>query len=254
MVSYEVTNLDQKPRLEDQLGRLSKEAWPEFLRHASLNNWESLFSTFANFQVLLCDADDKVISVGHTIPFVWDGTVENLPSGIDDVIERALYSFHNQQAPTTLSALAAIVSRNYQKQGLSPLLLRAMKSLAATHGLNALVVPVRPTLKSLYPLNPIDRYVQWKRSDGSPFDPWLRVHLRMGAEILHIASKSMTVTGSVADWEKWTGMGFPESGLYVVRGALQPVIIDCERNTGYYEDPNVWVRHGVKGKGLKVKG
>ncbi len=245
MITCEVTSLDQKPYLEDQFGRLSQEAWPEFLRHGSINNWDSLLSIFAGFQVILCDPDDTVISAGHTVPFVWNGTTEDLPSGIDEVIERGLHCYHNQETPTTLSALAAIVSRNYQKQGLSPLLLRAMKSLAAGHGLDAMIVPVRPTHKSLYPLNPMDRYAHWKRSDGSPFDPWLRVHKQMGAEFLQIAPKALTVTGTVADWEKWTGMSFPESGLYVVRGALQPVIIDCEHNTGYYEDPNVWMRHTV---------
>jgi len=33
-----------------------------------------------------------------------------------------------------------------------------MRSLAAEHGMNSLVAPVRPTLKSLYPLIPIERY------------------------------------------------------------------------------------------------
>ncbi|MDP8949080.1 MAG: hypothetical protein M3N00_02395 [Actinomycetota bacterium] len=47
--------------------------------------------------------------------------------------------------------------------------------------------------------------------------------------------------------DKWTGMSFPESGPYVVLGALQPVWIDREQNKGRYEDPNVWMRHPVAG-------
>lgn len=38
-------------------------------------------------------------------------------------------------------------------------------------------------------------------------------------------------------------MSFPESGEYLVPGALQPVTIDWERDVGLYEDPNVWMRH-----------
>jgi hypothetical protein len=38
-------------------------------------------------------------------------------------------------------------------------------------------------------------------------------------------------------------MRFPESGNYVVPGALQPVEIDRERDEGVYEDPNVWMNH-----------
>jgi hypothetical protein len=39
--------------------------------------------------------------------------------------------------------------------------------------------------------------------------------------------------------------GLPESGPFVVPGALQPVRIDRERDEGRYEDPNVWMRHPV---------
>jgi hypothetical protein len=49
----------------------------------------------------------------------------------------------------------------------------------------------------------------------------------------------------VAEWEEWTGMAFPESGDYVVPGALVPVQIDRERDEGRYVEPNVWMRHAV---------
>lgn len=38
-------------------------------------------------------------------------------------------------------------------------------------------------------------------------------------------------------------MSFPESGEYVVPGALQPVRIDLQKDLGVYEEPNVWMRH-----------
>jgi hypothetical protein len=59
--------------------------------------------------------------------------------------------------------------------------------------------------------------------------------------------KALVVTGKVSEWEEWTGMSFPESGPYVVPGALQPVQMDLEQNVGRYEDPNVWMRHPVAG-------
>ena len=40
-------------------------------------------------------------------------------------------------------------------------------------------------------------------------------------------------------------MRFPDSGPYVVSGALQPVMIDRDRDEGRYEDPNVWMHHPV---------
>ena len=53
----------------------------------------------------------------------------------------------------------------------------------------------------------------------------------------------MTITGTVSEWEAWTGMPFPDSGEYVVPGALVPVSIDRELDRGRYVEPNVWVLH-----------
>ena len=49
----------------------------------------------------------------------------------------------------------------------------------------------------------------------------------------------------MTEWEVWTKMRFPESGEYVVSGALEPVSIDCEGEDGVYVKPNVWMRHEV---------
>ena len=89
------------------------------------------------------------------------------------------------------------------------------------------------------------RYVRWRRPDGAPLDPWLRVHWRLGARVLGVAARSMVVEGRVRDWEGWTGMGFPASGDYVVPGALTTVRIDRARDRGRYAEPNVWMLHPV---------
>jgi hypothetical protein len=120
-----------------------------------------------------------------------------------------------------------------------------MRGLAARHGLARFVAPVRPTMKARYPLTPMARYVQWRRSDGLPFDPWLRVHTRLGAELLGVCDRSMVVNGTVDEWEDWTGMTFPDSGSYVIDGALVPVTINRETGHGEYIEPNVWMRHPV---------
>ena len=48
---------------------------------------------------------------------------------------------------------------------------------------------------------------------------------------------------TIAQWEDWTQMSFPESGNYIVPGALLPVEMDCEIDSGVYLEPNVWVEH-----------
>jgi hypothetical protein len=118
-----------------------------------------------------------------------------------------------------------------------------MQALAAARGLGSLIGPVRPTLKAAYPLAPMERYVRWTTPDGAPLDPWIRTHWRLGAEIVRVVPRALVITGTVAQWEEWTAMRFPDTGPYIVPGALQPVTIDRERDEGRYEDPNVWMRH-----------
>jgi hypothetical protein len=71
----------------------------------------------------------------------------------------------------------------------------------------------------------------------------MRVHERLGAKTVKVAPQSMTIDGTIAEWESWTKMKFPESGRYVVPGALSPVEFDHEKDEGVYIEPNVWMQH-----------
>ena len=53
----------------------------------------------------------------------------------------------------------------------------------------------------------------------------------------------MTITGTVAEWEDWAQMSFPETAEYVVPDALGLVQIDCEHDRGTYVEANLWMRH-----------
>ena len=117
----------------------------------------------------------------------------------------------------------------------------AMRDIAKAHGFPNVIAPVRPSWKERYPLTPIDHYVAWTREDGLPFDPWIRVHIRLGGEILKPEPHSLHVTGTVADWERWVGMRFPESGEYVFPQGLALLTVDVEAD----QEPNVWMRHHV---------
>jgi hypothetical protein len=61
---------------------------------------------------------------------------------------------------------------------------------------------------------------------------------------IRVAPRSM-IEGRVREWEGWTGLQFPQSGRYVVPGALVPVTIDRRRDRGRYVEPNVWMLHPV---------
>ncbi len=208
-------------------------------------HWGLLYTEFAEFQLALCDVHGAPVAAGFTVPVVWSGRTRDLPSGLDGVLEQGVRDRARRRKPTTLSALLAVVAPQAQAQGLSREVVSGMKTIAERHELRELIAPVRPTLKHRYPLAPMSRYVRWTRPDGTPFDPWLRTHWRLGATHLCLAPRSMVITGTVAEWEAWTEMRFPESGAYVVPGALVPVTIDRRRDRGRYVEPNVWIRHAV---------
>jgi hypothetical protein len=239
-----VASYVDRPDLAERTGEID-DVWPEFVHHARLNrHWHRLREDYADFQFVLYDEEsDAVLGRGHSVPFGWDGSWDDLPDGVEGVFDRVFEE--GGREPTTLSAVAAVLDLRSQGRGLSGLIIDGMRAAAARGGLDCLVAPVRPTLKARYPLTPMERYVTWRREDGQLFDPWLRVHERLGAEILGVCPGSLFVTGTVGEWEEWTHMAYPDSGEYVIEGALVPVEIDRERDVGRYVEPNVWMRHAV---------
>ena|SRR3989442_783453 len=248
-MSFKTFTLRERPELEDEFEKLADASWPRFLRQRDAlgygQYWPRLFTTWADWQLLIVDELGPTIAATHAVPLVWSGTADDLPSSIADILRRAQADHDAGRAPNALCALAAMVAERFRGKGMSPVAVRAMVSLARARGLRALIAPVRPVNKSVYPLAPMERYVRWTNEDGLPLDPWIRVHARLGAEILGVAPRALVIVGTVPDWERWTDMRFPDPGPYVVPGALQPVVIDRQADEGRYEDPNVWMRHAI---------
>lgn len=218
-----------------------RSVWPEYNNHANHigRYFGALYPEHAALQVLVVDQrDQSVVARGRTIPFRWDGSLEDLPAGIDAVGLRAV---EDGDEPTALSALAAEVLEERQGEGLSRVVVHAMVAVARSHGLGPLMAPVRPNRKDRYPITPIERYVRWLRSDGLPFDPWMRVHARLGASIVRPEARSLEISRPVSDWETWLGMELPDDGDYVFPGGLAPLTV--KDGLGEYWEPNVWMRH-----------
>jgi hypothetical protein len=247
MAVVSVRFIDQ-PTLWPRSVDFSAEIWPEYNLHGDVLNqfWNRLYEVFPSYQFVLYDEDaDEVLAEAHTIPIAWDGTVEGLGPGIDASIQAGFELHAAGGAANTLCALAAEIPPRNRDRRLSGVILQQMAALARAAGLGSLIAPVRPNWKDRYPITPIRRYVAWVREDGQPFDPWLRVHTRLGGKITAPIPESMRITGTVADWETWTAMAFPDSGDYVFPAGLNTVTIDREADIGSYWEPNVWVVHAI---------
>ncbi len=240
-MSLRFFSYDERPDLE-QRKRPLLEAWPAFMFEDPVagQRWHLLYERFGGFQHFLFDDEsDEVIAEVNSLPVQVD--LAALPArGWDDVMERGTDA---REPANAVTALQVMILPGRQGQGLSKLCLEKMRSNVSNHGFAHLVAPVRPSWKARYPLVSIERYISWTTEDGLPVDPWLRVHARLGAEIVRPCPESMTITGTVSEWEGWTSMVFPEGGDYVVPGALELVSIDREADLGTYVEPNVWMYH-----------
>ena len=231
----------------DRAADISEVSWPEFMLHDPVanENWHELFDRFSEYQFAMLDTEtNRMAAMGNSLPFHWNQPLEDLPEGgWDWVFLKAVEDHKNGVSPNIQSAIQIALHPDYQNQKLSASMVQAMRAIGQSKGFRYLVAPVRPSQKSKYPLIPIDDYIRWTNEEGLPFDAWLRVHVRLGARIIKPCHEAMTIQGKRGEWERWTGMRFPQSGEYYIPGALNPLHMDSEQDNGTYVEPNVWLVH-----------
>ena len=231
----------ERSELAEPAWERTRDTMPEYNNHGDVLNayWGRLTAERPDFQFHVVDDDDVIVARARSVPVRWNGTVDDLPEGIDGAIARGF----DEGGANVLCALVIMVPRDVQSRGVSTAALSSMRELTRRHGLDSLIAPVRPNWKERYPLVPIERYARWRRDDGLLFDPWMRVHERLGATVLRPEPRSLRITGTVAEWEEWVGMPFPEEGEYTFPQGLATLRV--EGGVGRYWEPNVWMQHAV---------
>ncbi|KAE8409387.1 hypothetical protein BDV37DRAFT_278338 [Aspergillus pseudonomiae] len=208
----------------------------------------------------------------------------DLPTGSEAVVGQSVLQYYTRQGwplpfedpelcnsagavttanPNVLSALQVAVDPEYRGLGMAEIMIQAMKALAKQEGLDALVVPLRPTRKAQYPEVDFAEYLRWgvdRNGHTEPFDPWLRKHVRLGGRPLRIANPSMSVRAKGAVWREWTGLNLAAIAAetscqkhsggreYVevpIAGGLVPLRYYPEEDQGIYDEPNVWLIHSL---------
>ncbi|MCF2536289.1 hypothetical protein K6168_11550 [Streptomyces sp. FB2] len=240
-----VERTDARTWPDEHLKELFSEGFPKFITADRLvkeyigrvGEW------FADLNLMLVDDRDVPVASGWGVPIHWDGQIESLPTGYTQALVHAVEGRDAGTTPNTLVICGAIVTPSLKGRGLAARALEALRETAEEAGWQQVIAPVRPTMKARYPVTPIETFVRWTREDGLALGPWIRTHQRLGADILAPAPASQTMTGTVAEWERWTGMAFPESGDYVIPDGLSLLRIDRETDQGVYQEPNVRMRH-----------
>ena len=244
---YQIISPKDLPMYRDLADDIAVASWPEFMLHDPIANqhWHELFDRFNEYQFALLDTEtERMAAMGNSVPFYWDKSPDELPEGgWDWVFLKAIEDHKNGIKPNIQSAIQIAIHPDYQSQGLSGQMVRAMGAIGKSMGFTRLVAPVRPNQKSTYPLISIDDYITWKIEKDLPFDAWLRVHVRVGGKILKPCHEAMIIRGTRAEWESWTGLKFQQSGEYILAGALNTIEMNIEKDEGIYIEPNVWMVH-----------
>jgi GNAT superfamily N-acetyltransferase len=243
-----IHRLDQRPDLIDRVYEIS-DTWPVFMVKDPVANalyWQ-VAAAFPHLCAVGTDDNDAVVATGRALAFSLSQPSRGaLPDGgLDRVTTWAFNDRLDGIAPDIASAVEIAIDRARQGTGLSHRMLAALRDAVSAAGLTQLVAPVRPNAKHLYPRMPMTEYIAMMRDDGLPVDPWLRVHVRAGGQILRVAPTSMVIVGSLAEWREWTGLPFDQTGDVILPDALVPVHCDLVHDHAVYVEPNVWVVHDL---------
>ncbi|MEL6723064.1 MAG: GNAT family N-acetyltransferase [Pseudomonadota bacterium] len=222
-----------------------EQSYPKFLAQGVWTDPNSLalFEIYPEFQFGLVDTTtQQIIAQANCLPLAWENDFNQLPDeGCDWALAKGFEDHEQNRQPNTLCLVSIAILPAYQGKNLSQAMIHYMQELAQSHGLNSLIMAARPSLKSIYPLIPIESYITWQDKNGRLFDPWLRMNIKQGAKLAGICSKSTTINDTIDGWENRAGMKFPETGNYIISNGLVPVKIDATKNRGIYVEPNVWL-------------
>lgn len=241
--SLRIQTLEENPSLKKAARVIEHASWGglEFLNYTRphYDFYEEVCDRFPDYQMCLVDDEHEYpLAVATCAPMAWD-EADGLPDeGWDWVLRTAA---NDAAGPRKfLGGFQISVPAIHRGKGYARMMIGAFVNKSRTKGLGGFLAAVRPSHKHEYPDVPIEEYITWKDGRGRVFDPWLRNHMASGGQYVRPCKRSMVVKEPVDFWETWTKRRFESSGSYFVKGALAPVSIDLEAQTGCYEEPNVW--------------
>src|SRR6266511_4438952 len=111
----------ERPDLDDLGWERTRDTLPEYNNHGDVLNvyWGRLTEERPEFQFHLLGDGDEILDRARSIPVRWDGTIEDLPAGIDGAIARGFDE----------GGANALVPSGVQSRGLSAAAVKAMRDI-----------------------------------------------------------------------------------------------------------------------------
>lgn len=231
--------------LVDQYRSAVQNAFPKIILCSKVikDYWDRVESYFPEFQLFLIDESNQLLGFVNALPLYWDKPLSTLPDeGWDWMLKQGVSDYENGIKPNTLGGLQIIVTKENLGKGYSKVLISEAKETVAKHGFDNFIIPIRPTFKDRFPHMPMTEYIQ-KLENGKIYDPWIRTHIKGGAEIIQVCSKAMFIDGDMEFWKDQTDEKLEKDGDYIINGALNPVSINPQNDYGAYYEDNIWISY-----------
>lgn len=120
--------------------------------------------------------------------------------------------------PNCLCLLAATVNPSARRLGFPRILIERAKQAARKLGFSTMIAPVRPTLKNDFPDLDLTDYIAKRNADGEVYDPWIRLHVKSGGEIVNICPDSVRIEATLGKWREWTALPLTTGGSHTIPG------------------------------------
>jgi len=237
------SDLDEK--LLKEYRHIVSSAFPKIIGLSQVirDKWPRLESYFPEHQIIALDAEGSIVGMMNTVPLHWDSPLSSLPDrGWDWMLQKGIQDHEQGISANHLGGLQVIVSQPFQGKGFSKLIISEAKKLLGIYAYKNFIIPIRPTKKHLFPDVPMSSYIT-KKIDDNLYDPWIRTHVKCGAEVVKVCSESMLIHGDLSFWKDIMQKESLTSGKHIVNGALNRVDIDVENNYGEYKEENVWIAY-----------
>jgi hypothetical protein len=223
--------VEERPDLLDPAWAATDDLFPEYNSHGEVleRYWGRLVDERPAFQFRLVDGDE-ILARARSLPVRWDG---------------ALARGFAEGGANVLCAMVTMIPPRLQGRGLSA---RALRRCATSRAGTGARRRSRRCGRAGRSATRSSRSSATRPGGATTACSSTRgcVHERLGRTILRPEPRSMAITGTVAEWEGWTGMAFPESCDYWFPAGLAPLAVDRDADRGSYREPNVWMLHAVE--------
>jgi hypothetical protein len=196
-------------------------------------------------------AKSSLVAHGVTTRITWNGDPESLPRGWTGSVRQSYErSVLDSEAPNTLVGLFIFAETAYREHGWAAEVADAMKRLAIKSNLQSLIIPLRlPTRYEWQNARlPYEQFALQKREDGQFQDHWLRMHVRLGAEVMGVSEVSHQHALHPDDLRaQFQCDMIDSSGSYVVKShdEYYAAFVDLKREAAIINEGCVWVRYSL---------